>query len=176
MTTEFREEDHPRDRGRFTARGGGAHVANAERAAGQKMTEHRQAAERRRGAAQVRRMAAANEKDPARRSEHLARAAHHEARAAEHEHLANAHEHGPHGEKGGLAKWAAEKLDKLKEHVHEAGERAAKVEEETLKEGGIERGAVEGAKALVGGAAGMAGKVAGAALPGEAEHRHGHKE
>ena len=165
---EFREEDHPRDGGKFTATGGGPHVANTEHAAAGK-AEHEQAAEKHKGAAKARRSAAAKTGDPVARSEHLARAAHHEARAAEHERAAG-HGH----EKSGLAKWASEKLDKLKEHVKEAGEKAVKVEDATLAKGGIEKGAIEAAKAVAGGATSAALK----AVPGgHHEHaEHGHKE
>jgi hypothetical protein len=177
----WNEEDHPRDGGKFTSKGGSAHVGNAER---QVAATHRKlGAERRikaassRSAAKAHRLAAERAKDPAEKSEHLVRAAHHDERAAHHEGVARAHEENAKEQRGsGLAKWAAGKLDKLKEGVRGAGEKATKVEEQALTEGGIETGAVEGMKALAGGAAGAAGKAAGSALPSEAEHRHGHKE
>jgi hypothetical protein len=156
---EFNEDEHPRDAGRFTAKGGGQHVRGAERAASLKVQagEHREQAGKLRSAARAHREAAKKATDPAQRGEHQARAnqhderaARHEQEAARHEGAASAHgrpsasreprerrERGEKGEKGeGLARWAAEKLEGAKEGVERAGERVNALEEEQLREGG----------------------------------------
>jgi hypothetical protein len=147
---DWDEDKHPRDGGKFTTVGGGPHVANTERAAGGKVGEHRQAAEKRRRAASARRAAAAKEKDPARRSEHLARANHHDEKAAHHEERAAHHEakgsaskggkasHSKGGkrekEKGGLGEWVAKRLEGAREAVERGGDAVNEAEEKALEE------------------------------------------
>lgn len=201
---DFNEEDHPRDGGKFTAKGGGPHVAGAEKAhaATAKAGQHKEAAAKARGAAKARRDAASKAKDPAERSEHLARANHHDEHAAHHEEAAQRAQHGKpdpsespspskhdlhdehvghgghegghgaeHGEKGGLAKWAAEKLESAKEHVERTGEKLTAIEGTALQKGGLGKAAIEAGTTV---ASGAEGALKGALTP--KHHHHGGHE
>ena len=132
---DFNEEDHPRDGGKFTAKGGGTHVANTEKAAtaeprAGEAEKHWDAAAKRRGAAKARRAAAEKTKDPAERSEHLARANHHDEKAQAHEEHAMRAEGGKKGrEEHPLAEWVAKRLEGAKEGVRQAGEQATEAQE-----------------------------------------------
>ena len=128
---DWNEDDHPREGGKFTAKGGGAHVANTARAAEQ-AKEHVEKASKHRSAAKARRKAAEKEKDPVRRSEHLARAGHHDDRAKHHEGKAGSHSKGKKKE-GGLAEWAAKRLEGAKEGVAKAGEKLNAVNDKVLE-------------------------------------------
>lgn len=138
---DFDEDKHPRDGGKFTSVGGGAHVANTEKATGGKVQAHQESASKHRSAAKARRSAAEKERDPARRSEHLARANHHDERAAHHE--ARAEKHEAKGGKGSagkkekdehpLAEWVAKRLEGAKEGVEKTGDKLKEAQERALE-------------------------------------------
>ena len=164
----WNEDDHPRHGGKFVPKGGPEHIADVSDKAIAKGNPET-AGKRHRAREAAHRDAAERAKTPAERAVHLAHAAQAAGMARMHEWLANMQGaktelRGDHG----MAKWALNKLDKIKEHVKESGERVQKVEEAALAEGGMEKGAIEAARAVGEGAAG----AAKAAVPGH-PHHHG---